>query len=104
MTFVTGAVIGRVEFMEEITGSVGEGVLLEGQLTVEVEESGFGADEVLEANFAEGYFGDGRFLEWGLGEEVVDVPGDAIGDLLGSLRVVVESDIAGTEAVLQGIE
>src|SRR5688572_33505929 len=59
VTLVTGAVVDRVELMEEIAGRIGEGMLLESELAVEVEESGFGADQVLEADFAEGDFGDG---------------------------------------------
>ena len=51
-----GAVVGGVEFVQEVASGVREGVLLEGELAVEVEESGFGTDEVLETDFAEGDF------------------------------------------------
>ena len=45
VTFVAGAVVGGVEFVEEVVGGVGEGILLEGKLAVEVEESGRGATQ-----------------------------------------------------------
>ena len=73
-------------------------------MAVEVEESGFGADQVLEADFAEGDFGDGGFLEWGLREEMIDVAGDAIGDLLRGFWVVLQGDVVGAESVFQGVQ
>src|SRR5688572_16268398 len=99
VTLVAGAVVGGVEFMKEIAGRVREGVLLEGQLAVEVDESGFGANEVLEADFAEGDFRDCCFFERGLGEKVVVVASGAFGDLLRGFRVIVKGGVVGAEAV-----
>jgi len=100
VTLVAGAVVGGVEFMKEIAGRVREGVLLEGQLAVEVDESGFGANEVLEADFAEGDFRDCCFFERGLGEKVVVVASDAFGDLLRGFRVIVKGGVVGRSRVL----
>ena len=44
VTLVAGAVVGGVEFMEQVAGGVGEGMLLESELAIEIEQSGFGAD------------------------------------------------------------
>ena len=104
VALVTGAVVGGVEFVEEVAGGVRVGMLVEGELAVEVEESGFGADEVLETDFAEGDFRDCCFFERGLGKVMVEVAGDAIGDLLRGFGVVVESGVVGAEAVFEGVQ
>ena len=58
---------------------------------------------MLEADFAEGNFVDRGFLERGLGEVMIEITGDSLGDLLGGLRIVVQGDVVGAEAVFEGI-
>ena len=59
---------------------------------------------MLEADFAEGDFLYGGFLDRGLWEVMVDVTDEAVGDLLGGFGVVVKGDIVGAEAVFESVQ